>query len=91
MMALNAADTRMWWESPIHTVYELYVFVILLVGGGFCFGAQAVLLANDLGRTNPHHLHSEIFSLAVDVFLLVAMGVHVRRLVRRLMRAAQTN
>ena len=89
MMALNAADTRKWWESPIHTAYNIYVFVIGLTFLGFGLGVQLVVLVESHRRSDAHFVHTEILTIALNLLTLVPFGMVVRRSVRRLLRDAQ--
>lgn len=90
MMASNPAGERKWWESPIHTAYNLYLFIIVLAVMAFSLGVQSIALTRDLGRGDPYHsVHWEVFDVVAGVFAVAAIGFSMYRGIRRLLLAAQ--
>lgn len=90
---MNASDvggTRKWWESPIQTAYNIYLFAVGLVVVAFSLGIQIVLLDREIGRGDPFHfVHGQLLAVVLNVVTLVLFGLVIRKSVRRLLRTAQ--
>jgi hypothetical protein len=90
MIRSGSLSARHKTPSPVALVYDIYGSIFVIALGCLVLGATAMQIASETAGRDPSHvIHFQIFTVAADLFALIAFGFRLRVTMRRLLQAAQ--